>query len=63
VKAERLEKPPRMENINYELIIHSIDEKLNLDLLQKNIEKHGTIYNMAQAICIINCEIILSSNY
>jgi uncharacterized OsmC-like protein len=45
VQATRLENPPRMDNIIYNLTIYSGDKKLNSDLLKKNIEKFGTIYN------------------
>lgn len=54
VTAIRLEKPPRMENINYKLTIYSQDEKLNTVLLKKNIEKHGTIYNTINLSCAIS---------
>jgi len=45
VNATRLENPPRMDNIVYDLTIYTHDKKLNSDLLNKNIEKFGTIYN------------------
>ena len=45
VNATRLENPPRMDNIVYDLTIYTHDKKLNSDLLKKNIEKFGTIYN------------------
>ncbi|PWJ54076.1 putative OsmC-like protein [Dyadobacter jejuensis] len=45
VSATRLENPPRMDHISYALTIYSNDDKLNITLLQKNIEKHGTIFN------------------
>ena len=45
VNATRLENPPRMDNIVYNLTIYTHDKKLNSDLLKKNIEKFGTIYN------------------
>lgn len=51
--ATRLEKPPRMDNISYELKIYSKDDNLNLNLLKKNIEKFGTIYNTVKAACTI----------
>lgn len=54
IKAVRLEKPPRMDEIQYDLVIYSLDENLNIDLLQKNIEKHGTIFNTVKACCTIN---------
>ncbi len=54
VKAVRLEHPPRMDNIYYELTLFSEDDKLNVNLLKKNIEKHGTIYNTVKLMCSIN---------
>tara|TARA_R110002051_G_scaffold183009_4_gene252520 strand:- start:2882 stop:3286 length:405 start_codon:yes stop_codon:yes gene_type:complete len=54
VKATRLEKPPRMDEINYVLKVHSKDKNLNIDLLKKNIEKFGTIYNTIKLSCAIN---------
>lgn len=45
VNATRLENPPRMDNIEYKLTIHSDDSKINTELLKKNLEKFGTIYN------------------
>jgi uncharacterized OsmC-like protein len=54
VNAVRLEKPPRMDGILYELIIYSQDDSLNIDLLQKNIEKYGTIVNTVKACCTVS---------
>jgi uncharacterized OsmC-like protein len=54
VHAARLENPPRMENILYNLTIYSNDKKLNKELLQKNIEKFGTIYNTVKLSCTIS---------
>jgi uncharacterized OsmC-like protein len=54
VNATRLENPPRMENIIYNLTIYSNDKKLNTDLLKKNIEKFGTIYNTVKLSCNIS---------
>ncbi len=53
INATRLEKPPRMDEINYELLIYSQDSNLNLDLLKKNIEKFGTIFNTVKICCTI----------
>lgn len=57
VSATRLEKPPRMDEIRYELIIYSQDSNLNIDLLKKNIEKFGTIFNTVKSSCAIKGEI------
>ncbi|SEL58928.1 Uncharacterized OsmC-related protein [Maribacter orientalis] len=54
VKATRFEKPARMDEINYILKVHSKDNNLNIDLLKKNIEKYGTIYNTIKLSCTIN---------
>ena len=57
VNATRLEKPPRLDELNYELKIYSQDKNLNIDLLKKNIEKFGTIFNTVKTSCNINGEI------
>ena len=62
VKATRLESPPRMEHLSYELIVYSQDEKLNIDLLKKNIEKFGTIYNTVKQSCSISGKMTKQSN-
>lgn len=62
VQATRLEHPPRMDQLSYELILYSQDEKLNLDLLKKNIEKFGTIFNTVKQACSISGEIIRHQN-
>lgn len=54
VSATRLENPSRMDNIMYNLTIYSNDKKLNTDLLKKNIEKFGTIYNTIKLACNIS---------
>lgn len=53
VQATRLENPPRMENIHYNVTMYSNDPKLNLVLLKKNLEKFGTIYNTVKLSCSI----------
>ena len=57
LNATRLEKPPRIDEIQYTLKIYSPQENINIELLKKNIEKHGTIYNTVKEVCAINGEI------
>ncbi|SEM17972.1 Uncharacterized OsmC-related protein [Aquimarina amphilecti] len=57
VSTTRLEKPPRLDKINYELTIYSQDNNLNISLLKKNIEKFGTIFNTVKSSCFIVGEI------
>ena len=54
VTATRLDKPPRMDDIVYELTIYSNDDNLNIALLNKNIEKYGTIFNTIKLSCTIS---------
>ena len=58
VSATRVEKPLKMDNINYLLMIFSSDEKVNIDLLKKNLEKHGTIFNTVKLACVIKGHVI-----
>jgi len=54
VRAKRLENPPRMDEIFYELTVISQDPKLNAQLLQRNFEKFGTIYNTVKQASAIS---------
>lgn len=58
VSAVRLEQPPRLDNFQYELKIFSNDQKLNIELLKKNIEKFGTIFNTVKISCEVSGEIL-----
>ncbi len=62
VTGVRMEKPPRMDEINYELKVYSQDDKLNISLLQKNIENFGTIVNTVKSTCSIQGEIKIISS-
>ncbi|RPD93229.1 OsmC family peroxiredoxin [Aureibaculum marinum] len=62
VTATRLENPPRMDNISYSLTIYSNDKKLNPELLKKNIEKFGTIFNTVKLACSISGTIKIIEN-
>lgn len=57
VNATRLEKPPRMDEINYELRVYSLDSNLNINLLKMDIEKCGTIFNTVQSYCSVSGEV------
>lgn len=53
VKGTRANKPARITDIAYDLTIYSGDSNLNVNLLKKNIEKFGTIYNTVKLSCKI----------
>ena len=62
VNAVRLENPPRIENIDYNLTVYSSDKNLNTSLLKKNIEKYGTIYNTVKLTCNVSGTVGLIEN-
>ena len=63
VTAKRANSPPRMTDIIFDLTIYSEDADLNVNLLKKNIEKFGTIYNTVKLSCKITSAIrVLKSN-
>ena len=53
VSATHAVKPSRLENINYEVILTSKEDKINISLLKRNIEKFGTITYMVAQSCSI----------
>jgi len=57
VSAERQNVPSKITDIHYLIQIKSDDKRLNVKLLHKNIEKHGTIYNTLKATCLISGDI------
>lgn len=62
VTGLRQEKPPMIYEINYTIHISSDDPNLKPDLLLKNLQKFGTIYNTLNAVCKINGQIILNNH-
>lgn len=63
VTATRLERPPRMDLIKFELTVFSKDSRLNTRLLQKNIERYGTIFNTVSASCEVEGTVVKSEDY
>jgi uncharacterized OsmC-like protein len=59
VRGERQEKPTKIIAIRYSIRISSVDEKLNLKLLHKNLQKFGTIYNTLKGACDVSGELVL----
>ena len=59
VIGERQEKPTKLSEIKYVIRIKSDDPNLNIDLLHKNIQKFGTIYNTLKDVLAVSGEIIM----
>lgn len=41
----RQDAPPKMESIDYEIIVDTDESDRRLDLLHDNVKKYGTVYN------------------
>ena len=55
----RQEKPTKLIEIKYLIRIESKDSHLNPELLHRNLQKFGTIYNTLKDVLAISGEIIL----
>jgi uncharacterized OsmC-like protein len=58
VTAEREDRPPRISQIQYVLRIRTDEPAQRVDLLRRNIEKFGTIFNTLAAACRVTGEIV-----
>lgn len=61
VTGERQEKPTKIVAIHYAIHLSSSDKKLNPELLHKNLQKFGTIYNTLKELGDVSGEIIVSA--
>jgi uncharacterized OsmC-like protein len=51
VVAERQQTPPRFTAIRYELELVTDEPRSRVDLLHRNLVKHGTVFNTLAAAC------------
>ena len=61
VNALRSENPPTMEKINYLIKIDTAATQQRINLLHRNILKHGTIINTLEKSCALSGQIIISN--
>ena len=45
VQGVRQDVPPRMESIDYEILVDTDESEHRLDLLHDNVRKYGTVFN------------------
>ena len=45
VHGVRQDVPPRMESIDYELVVDTDEDDRRLDLLHDNVKRYGTVFN------------------
>ena len=58
VTAERQGNPPRFARIHYELRVLTDEDPARVDLLHRNLRKHGTVYNTLAAVCDITGNLV-----
>ena len=54
VTLEREDSPPRITSVQYALHIVTAEPPRRVDLLHRNLVKHGTIYNTLAAACPVS---------
>lgn len=59
VTAERQERPPRFTAIRWTLTLVTDEPPGRVDLLQRNLAKHGTVYNTLAAACDVSGEVVV----
>lgn len=62
VTGMRQVKPSMFSTIDYTITIHSDDDNINVDILLKNLQKFGTIYNTLHSVCTIHGEILVNES-
>lgn len=51
VSATRQSSPPRFTGIDYDLRVVTDEPQARVDLLHRNLRRHGTVYNTFAAVC------------
>ncbi len=49
IDGVRQDAPPKMESIDYEIIVDTDESDDRLELLHKNVRKYGTVFNTVSA--------------
>ena len=51
VTAERQDRPPKVVRITYALTVVTDEPEKRIELLHRNIQRHGTIFNTLAEVC------------
>lgn len=54
VHAERQDRPPKITRIRYAIEIDTDEPEHRVELLHRNIERHGTIFNTLASACDVS---------
>jgi uncharacterized OsmC-like protein len=58
VTVERQDAPPRFARLVYELHVATDEDDRRVELLHRNLRKHGTVFNTLAAACEVTGELI-----
>ena len=58
VTATRQSSPPRFTAVDYELRLVTGESDARLDLLHRNLRRHGTVYNTLAAVCAVDGTVV-----
>lgn len=58
VHSERQDSPPCMTRVHYRLEVVTDEPPQRVDLLHRNIRRHGTVYNTLAAACDVDGDIV-----
>lgn len=51
VEIRRVDSPPRFDRIDYVLTLTTDEPSSRVQLLHRNLEKHGTVFNTLASVC------------
>jgi uncharacterized OsmC-like protein len=63
VTIERQETPPRFSRIEYELRVRTDEDAARVDLLHRNLQRHGTVFNTLGAVCEVSGTIVAEATH
>jgi uncharacterized OsmC-like protein len=58
VVAHRQDTPPKFVGISYELTIATDEPERRVELVHRNLQKYGTVYNTLAAVCDVRGTVI-----
>jgi len=59
ITAHRQDVPPKFTELEYELRIVTAESERRVDLLHRNLQQFGTIYNTLAAACDVHGTIVV----
>lgn len=62
VTARRQDSPPRFVEVTYELRLTTDEPPHRVDLLHRNLQMYGTVYNTLAAVCEVHGQVVVSAS-